>query len=179
MSKKPVSRPISLKCDAWVWMKRPAAGDTSCRYWRNYISFFFDLDVKRLLYGVEGRDRDTVSAFADDLSAHGGDSEQIRQVCCDMWPAYISGVKTFFPNAEITFDRFHIIKIMNQAVDEVRRQEAKTTEALKKTRYLWLKNPANLSDKQRLKMDSLAAHNLKTARAYQIRLLKASNTTAR
>jgi transposase len=151
-------------------MKRPAAGDTSCRYWRNYISFFFDLDVKRLLYGVEGRDRDTVSAFADDLSAHGGDSEQIRQVCCDMWPAYISGVKTFFPNAEITFDRFHIIKIMNQAVDEVRRQEAKTTEALKKTRYLWLKNPANLSDKQRLKMDSLAAHNLKTARAYQIRL---------
>jgi transposase len=62
------------------------------------------------------------------------------------------------------------MKIMNQAVDEVRRQEAKTTDVLKKTRYLWLKNPTNLTDKQRRMMDSLTGHNLKTARAYQIRL---------
>jgi transposase len=87
-----------------------------------------------------------------------------------MWPAYIKGVNASFPNAEITFDRFHIMKIMNQAVDEVRRQEAKTTDVLKKTRYLWLKNPNNLTGKQRRKMDSLTDHNLKTARAYQIRL---------
>ncbi len=71
-----------------------------------------------------------------------------------MWPAYIKGVKSSFPNAEITFDRFHIMKIMNQAVDEVRRMEAKNTDVLKNTRYLWLKNPTNLTAKQRRKMDS-------------------------
>ena len=108
MSKKPAGRLISLKCVVLAWMKRPAAGDTSCRYWRNYISLLFDLHVKRLLYGAEGRDQDTVCAFAADLSAHGCDPDQVRQVCCDMWPAYIKGVQASFPNAEITFDRFPI-----------------------------------------------------------------------
>ena len=62
------------------------------------------------------------------------------------------------------------MKIMNEAVDEVRRQEAKITDALKKTRYLWLKNPINLSADQRRKMESLTGRNLRTSRAYQIRL---------
>ena len=62
------------------------------------------------------------------------------------------------------------MKIMNEAVDEVRRQEAKNTDALKKTRYLWLKNPINLSADQRRKMESLTGRNLRTSRAYQIRL---------
>jgi transposase len=104
------------------------------------------------------------------LRAHKGDPDQIKQVCCDMWPAYIAGVETSFPQASITFDHFHIMKIINHAVDEVRRQEAKTIKILKKTRYLWLKNPTNLSAEQRQKMDSLTTHNLQTARAYQIRL---------
>jgi len=151
-------------------VRRVGVDETASRRGHNYVSFFFDLDVKRLLFGVEGRDQGTVRAFADDLIAHGGDPDQVHQICCDMWPAYINGIQTSFPNADITFDRFHIMKILNQAVDEVRRQEAKTTDVLKKTRYLWLKNPSNLNDKQRRKMASLTTHNLKTARAYQIRL---------
>lgn len=151
-------------------VQRIGMDETASRRGHNYITFFFDLDVKRLLYGAEGRDQETVHAFAEDLRAHGGDPELVRQACCDMWPAYISGLKTSFRNAEITFDRFHIMRIMNQAVDEVRRQEAKTNTVLKKTRYLWLKNPGDLSAQQRRTMDSLADHNLKTARAYQIRL---------
>ncbi len=151
-------------------VRRVGMDETASRRGHNYISLFFDLDEKRLLYGAEGHDQGTVSAFAVDLSAHGCDPDQVRQICCDMWPAYIKGVKSSFPNAEITFDRFHIMKIMNQAVDEVRRMEAKNTDVLKNTRYLWLKNPTNLTAKQRRKMDSLTGHNLKTARAYQIRL---------
>lgn len=151
-------------------VRRVGMDETASRRGHNYISLFFDLDMKRLLYGAEGRDQDTVSAFATDLSAHGGDPDQVRQACCDMWPAFIRGLHDSFPNAEITFDRFHIMKIMNQAVDDVRRLEAKTTDVLKQTRYLWLKNPTNLTDKQRRKMESLTGHNLKTSRAYQIRL---------
>jgi len=151
-------------------VRRVGMDETASRRGHNYISFFFDLDKKRLLYGAEGRDQSTVTDFATDLSAHGGDPEQIQQACSDMWPAYIKGVETSFPNAEITFDRFHIMKIMNKAVDEVRRLESQTTDLLKQTRYMWLKNPANLSSRQRYKMDSLTKYNLKTARAYQIRL---------
>ncbi len=144
--------------------------ETASRRGHNYISLFFDLDATPLLYGAEGRDQETVRSFAGDLRTHKGDPGPIKQVCCDMWPAYIAGVEASFQQANITFDHFHIMKIINHAVDEVRRQEAKTTIILKKTRYLWLKNPANLSAEQRQKMDSLASHNMKTARAYQIRL---------
>ena len=144
--------------------------ETASRRGHNYISLFFDLDEKRLLYGAEGRDQGAVHAFAEDLSAHGGRPDQVKQVCCDMWPAYITGVEISLPNAEITYDRFHIMRIINQAVDEVRRQEAKTSRELKNTRYMWLKNPTHLSHQQRQAVESLATRNLKTARAYQIRL---------
>jgi transposase len=111
-----------------------------------------------------------VSEFADDLEAHGGDRNQIEQTCSDMWPAYINGVRDCFPNAAITFDRFHIMRILNAAVDQVRREEAKNRTELKHTRYLWLKNPNRLTSKQKQIMDDLSTHHLKTAKAYQIRL---------
>jgi transposase len=74
------------------------------------------------------------------------------------------------PQAEITFDRFHIVKILNEAVDAVRRDEQKNRPELKRSRYLWLKNDTSLSDSQRERRDSLAKSHLKTARAWQIRL---------
>lgn len=62
------------------------------------------------------------------------------------------------------------MKLMQEALDKVRRQEANETDVLKRTRYLWLKNPKSLTARQRGKLASLKCHNLKTARAYQIRL---------
>jgi transposase len=88
------------------------------------------------------------------LYAHKGNADQVKRVCWDMWPAYIAGVEVSFPQVNITFDYFHIMEIIKHAVDEVRRQEAKTIKALKKTRYLWLKNLENLSAEQRQKMAS-------------------------
>lgn len=151
-------------------VKDLAVDETASRRGHNYISLFFDVESKKLLFGVEGRDQSTVEAFVEDLSQHGGDPEAIEQICCDMSPAYIAGIKAHLPHAEVTFDRFHIMKIMNEAVDQVRRQEAEETDLLKRTRYFWLKNPENLTAAQREKMTSLSKHNLKTARAYQLRL---------
>ena len=74
-------------------------------------------------------------AFAEDLKEHGGKPEQIKEACCDMSPAFISGVEKEFENAAITFDKFHVAKILNKAVDEVRRQEQKDRPELKKTRW--------------------------------------------
>jgi transposase len=144
--------------------------ETASRRGHHYISLFFDMDKSQLLFATKGKDKETVKAFAEDLVARKGKPKSILQVCCDMSPAFISGVKEQFPNAEITFDRFHIMKIVNEAVDQVRREEARTQPLLAKTRFIWLKNPGNLTAKQEATLDSLKDRNLKTARAYQIRL---------
>jgi hypothetical protein len=55
----------------------------------------------------------------DDFAEHGGAPEAIVDVICDMSPAFIKGIEENLPNAQITFDKFHIIKTLNTAVDEV------------------------------------------------------------
>jgi transposase len=147
-----------------------AIDETAARRGHDYITLFVDIDQARVLFATEGKDADTVSAFADDLAAHGGDPEAIEEVCIDMSPAFIKGVTENLPNAAITFDKFHAVKIINDAVDQVRRAEQKRQSVLRGTRYIWLRNPANLSERQRAMLDSLPTRHLKTARAYQIRL---------
>lgn len=151
-------------------VQRVGMDETASRRGHNYISLFFDMDASQLLYATPGKGKETVEEFSKDLTAHRGKPKSILQVCCDMSPAYISGVGKQFPQAEITFDRFHIMKVVNDAVDQVRREETATQPILKKTRYIWLKNPGNLTARQKTTLDSLAGLHLKTARAYQIRL---------
>lgn len=151
-------------------ISRVAFDETAARRGHDYVSLFVNLDRSQVLFVAEGKDAATVGAFADDLTKHGGDPEQVSEVCIDMSPAFIKGTTEHLPQAEITFDKFHTVKIVNEAVDEVRREEQKSRPELKKTRYAWLKNEANLSSGQRETIHSLARSNLKTARAYQIRL---------
>jgi len=86
-----------------------------------------------------------------------------------MSPAFIKGVTDNLPNAKITFDKFHILKIINEAVDAVRKSEVKTIPALKGARFAILKNDANLTKKQREKRETLSQMKLKTTRALRIR----------
>ncbi len=86
-----------------------------------------------------------------------------------MSQAFIGGIREHFPKAQITFDKFHIMKIINEAVDEVRRVEQRDRPELSKSRHVWLKNPVNLkaSQAERLKELSLPKLNLKeTPRLY-------------
>jgi transposase len=149
---------------------RVAFDETASKRGQNYVSLFVDIDRAKVLFVADGKDGATVAAFAEDLAAHGGDPAQISETCMDMSPAFISGTAAHLPQAEITFDKFHAVKIVNDAVDEVRREEAKSRPELKRTRYAWLKNHINLTSDQRDSIASLSKHNLKTARAYQIRL---------
>ncbi|RCK74074.1 MAG: Mobile element protein [Candidatus Ozemobacter sibiricus] len=134
------------------------------------MTLFFDLNKKRLIYATTGKDAETANRFVCHLKEEGGTPHQIRRVACDMSGAFIKGVQRHLPNAEITFDRFHLTKIVNDAVDQVRREETSANEILKKTRFIWLTNPKNFSKSQRRKLFSLSFRNLKTARAYNIRL---------
>jgi transposase len=149
---------------------RVACDETAARRGHDYITLFVDLDRARVLFATEGKDAGTVAAFAADFAAHGGDPGAVAEVCIDMSPAFIKGTADHLPNAAVTFDKFHAVKIINDAVDRVRRAEQKAHGQLTGTRYIWLRNPATLSDKQRATLESLRTRTLKTARAYQIRL---------
>ncbi len=149
---------------------RVAFDETAARRGHDYVSLFVDLDGPRVLFVADGKDAATVATFAADLADHSGAAENVADVCIDMSAAFIKGTAAHLPNAAITFDKFHAVKIINDAVDRVRRAEQKNRPELKKTRYLWLKNKGNLSKTQLGTLGGLAHLNLKTARAYQIRL---------
>ena len=136
----------------------------------NYMSAFSDIDAARIIYVAESRCKETFDEFANDMEYRNYDLRNIDQVCCDMWDPYINGINKYIPDARLVFDRFHIMKHMNQAVDRVRSAEQKNNVFLKKSRYLWLKNPSNLTEKQSSQLAKLNKLDIKTAKAYQIKL---------
>jgi transposase len=154
----------------YAQVKRVAIDETAARRGHDYITLFVDIDKRRVLYVADGRDAGTVAEFADDLEAHNGDASRIKEVCIDMSAAFIKGVADNLTEAEITFDKFHAVKLVNDALDKVRRAESRERPELKRSRYLWLENEPNLSAEQAAQLGSLASTNLKTARAYRLRL---------
>ena len=145
--------------------------ETSRAKGHDYISLFVDLDKRRTIFVTEGKDHSTVDRFANDLRQHNGNPDNIENVSCDMSPAFIRGVNENFANASITFDKFHILKLINEGVDNVRKQEAASEHVLKNTKYIFLKNEENLTQKQKSALEELEMPklNLKTVRALHIR----------
>ena len=145
--------------------------ETSVARGHDYITLFVDMHERKTIHIASGKGNDTVKDFAGYLDEHNANAEQIKSVSCDMSPAFIKGVGEYLPNAEITFDKFHIMKIINEGVDSVRREEAKTNPLLKKTRYIFLKNDSNLTAKQRAKKEELKLPelNLKSMEALRMR----------
>jgi transposase len=151
-------------------LRRVAIDETAAKRGQDYISLFVDLDARKVVYVAEGNDAETVARFADHVDDHNSDASRIKEVCIDMSSAYIKGVTENLTEAEITFDKFHAVKLVNDAVDQVRRAESKDRPQLKYSRYLWLVNESRLSLEQSLSLEALCSMNLKTARAYRIRL---------
>lgn len=138
--------------------------ETACKRGHNYVTVFAHLRSHKVLFATGGRDAATIQRFKEELAAHGGDPAKVNEVCCDMSPAFIAGVEANFPEAHITFDRFHIMKVLGDAVDQVRREEAKTRPELAKSRYVWLKNRDKLPawQQERLAALTMSRLNLKT-----------------
>jgi transposase len=151
-------------------IKKVGIDETSSRKGHNYVTIFANIENGEVLYATEGKDSATIKAFAEELPKHGAEAKQIQEVTMDMSPAFISGVGEQFPDASITFDKFHVMQLLNKAQDEVRRSEQKKNPLLKKTRYIWLKNPENLSEEQTKQLATLRHENLRTAKVYQMKL---------
>ena len=91
-------------------LERAGIDETSAKRGQGYVSVFADLDERRAVYVTEGRDQRTVQEFSCFLECHGGQVEKVTEVCQDMSEAYLAGSLKYLPQAEITFDRYHIRK---------------------------------------------------------------------
>jgi len=151
-------------------VRRIAADETSARRGHDYISLFVDMARRKVVYVADGKDAATVKEFADFLEAHGGKREAVTDASIDMGAAFEAGIKENFPNAEITFDKFHVVKLANEAVDQVRREEARNNFQIKGRRYIFLKNVDRLTQEEKEALSQLEAQNLDTIQAMQIRM---------
>ena len=157
--------------------------DTSMKRGQDYITVTFDLDEKRLLFASHGRDHDAVEQFAADLDEHGGDRTAIAHACIDMSAAYAKGIGKSLPNAQISYDRYHVVALANKAMDEVRTAEWKDEsqrvhdelgelDASERRSILWgmRRNPSGWNVRQATAMHWLQRANLKTARAWRLKM---------
>lgn len=153
-------------------VKQLGVDETSKAKGHDYVSLFVDLEKKRTIFVAEGKGSETMAAFTEDFREHHGNPHAITDVSIDMSPAFIKGTEDNLPNAAITFDKYHVMKIINTAVDDVRKAEAQQQDLLRGQKYLFLKNRENLTESQRTTLkaiESMPRLNLKTVRAYHIR----------
>ena len=137
-----------------------------------YLTNVYDLKTGTLIWSGEGRSIESLEAF---FSFFGPErTRQLIGICCDMWPAFINAVKAKAPQATLVFDKFHIVRKLTEAVDTVRRQEINEKGKEHKklvagSRYIWLKNPWNLTDGQKASLSTLEKLNLTIHRAYLLK----------
>ena len=148
-----------------------AIDETSRAKGHNYVTIGADAVARKVIFVGEEREAESIAALAEDLLKHGGSPEAVHSVSIDMSPAYIKGVTKYLPNAQITFDKFHVIAHASTALDETRRKEQKRDPALKGMRWVLLKDRDRLNVEQRSDLDALVAHitTTRTARAWAYR----------
>ena len=105
----------------WSAVRRIMIDETSTKKGHNYATNFMDAETKELLFTVQGKDQETIAAFAAEMPRHGARPEQVTDITMDMSRAFIAGVKKTFPEARVVFDHFHIMQLAGKALDEVRK----------------------------------------------------------
>ncbi len=128
---------------------------------------------KRLLWCGEKRTEKTINEFFNWFGEER--SLLLKFICSDMWKPYLKAISKYAKNGLNILDRFHISQKLSEAIDKVRANETKSLLAkgknliLKHSRWALLKNPENLTDKQKVKLKDLLSCNLKTIRAYLLK----------
>jgi transposase len=146
--------------------------EVSRRKGHHYLTIVYDLERGVLLWVGEDRTEQTLTRFFTELGRRR--SATIQVVCLDMWQAYLKAVRIHAPNAQVLFDRFHLVQHLNRAVDEVRRSEmhrlsGQEKTSFKRTRFLLLKNPWNLRTEERERLSTLVRWNTPIVRAYYLK----------
>ena len=165
------------------WVKRALAKDdlssledigideTSSRKGHNYVMLAADLKKRRVVFVTEGKDEKTLKAFKEYLKKKQVSPKQIKNIGIDMSPAFIAGIMKNFPDSSIVFDRFHIVKLLNEAMDTVRKAERRQHNALKGHKYTFLKKNKNLTVQQRIAKYELIEDYPTLGEAYRLKEL--------
>lgn len=144
--------------------------ETSRKKGHKYITVAVDLAKRKVFFVTEGKDAATVKSTAEYMESAGSPVAAVTDMSIDLSPAFISGTREHFPNADITFDRFHVKKLVNKAMDEVRRSEAaKAKKDFKGQRYVFLKNSQKLSDRQLAERERLTQAYPTVGEAYRLK----------
>jgi len=147
--------------------------EVSRRKGQVYLTVVYDLERRILLWVGEDRTAEAVKKF---FIAEMGRRRcrTLQVVCMDMWAPYANLVREHAVNAQILFDRFHIVKHLNEAVDAARRElwrqlTSKERASFKGTRWLLLKNPWNLNSDQKERLSTLVRWNTPLVRAWYLK----------
>ncbi|MGH2375544.1 MAG: ISL3 family transposase [bacterium] len=146
--------------------------EVSRRKGHHYLTVVYDLERRVLVWVGKDRSSETLAGFFRELGRRR--CSTIRIACMDMWPAYLRAVREHAPQAQVLFDRFHIVQHLNRALDEVRRSEVRRLTGqqkvdIKKTRFLLLKNPWNLKPAEKNRLSLLVRWNMPVVRAYYLK----------
>ncbi|AJY52965.1 transposase IS204/IS1001/IS1096/IS1165 family protein (plasmid) [Halomonas sp. KO116] len=147
--------------------------ETASRRGHRYVPVFLDMQCKQapVIFAVPGCGKDAIQAFSAFLTTHGGNTDNVVEVVCDMSPAFLSGITKHLPKAEVTVDWFHIVQTFTKRLDEVRKKERREQEHPKSLRWALLKNldNENLRPKQLAALQELVADQSATADAWIIK----------
>ena len=148
-----------------------AIDETSFKRGHKYVTLIIDAAKRKVIDVENGRDKETVSLFANKLIAKGGAPENITAITSDMSKTYLPAIEENFPNAENIIDKFHVKKVLIDAMDEVRKSEQKTVSdrrGLFLGRRLFMIPESRLSDEQAAKLADMSKRYPQTGRAYRI-----------
>lgn len=148
--------------------------ETAYQKRHEYVTAVSDLEKGVVLYVGEDRTEESLKPFFEGLDA--SQRQAIEAVAMDMWRPYMKVARTYVPDAErkIAFDKFHVAQHLSEAVDTVRQREHRELKAagdqrLTRTKYFWLQNPDNMSEKRWSGFQELRRSSLRTARAWALK----------
>jgi len=162
---------IAYNQDEQSSVTRIGIDETSVRKGHNYVTVMADIDQRRVLHVTPGKDQQTISRIKDHLQSKGIEACQITDACIDMSPSFIAGLGEHFPDTAITFDKFHVVKLLNEAMDKLRKLEYKEHQVLKGHKYTLLKNDNNLSPQEKQDREMLIELLPTIGKAYRLKTL--------
>ena len=152
-------------------VKRIGIDETSTVKGHNYVTVLADIDARRVLYATSGKDKETILRIKEHLQNKGVKPGQVTDACIDMSPSFIAGLGEHFPSTAITFDKFHVVKLLNEAMDKLRKLEYKEHQILKGHKYTLLKKDNNLSPQQKQDREMLIELLPTIGKAYRLKTL--------
>ena len=155
-------------------LRRIGVDEISYRKQHKYITVVVDHDTGRVIWAGKGKSSKALGAFFEELGTER--AAQIELVSIDMSAAFIKAIQEALPHAQIVFDRFHVARLAQNAVTEVRRAEMRKLAPdektwLKGTRWVLLKRPAKRTPKDEARLAVIQKTN---APVYRAVLLKES-----